>query len=84
MASGPQISRLDVRVYCVPTDADEADCTFEWTLTTMVLVSIGSELQGILCCYSKVAFSQLRAEKGEPIHTAEVPKHRLGEATFGL
>ncbi len=35
-----KISRSTVRVYTVPTDAPEADGTFSWKSTTMVLVSI--------------------------------------------
>ncbi len=36
------ITGSQVRVYTIPTDAPEADGTFEWTSTTMVLVEIHS------------------------------------------
>jgi L-alanine-DL-glutamate epimerase-like enolase superfamily enzyme len=34
----PQIDRLDVQVYTVPTDAPEADGTLTWDSTTLILV----------------------------------------------
>lgn len=34
----PMIDRLEARVYTIPTDAPEADGTFAWDSTTMVLV----------------------------------------------
>ena len=34
------ITKAQVAVYTVPTDAPEADGTFSWTSTTMVLVSL--------------------------------------------
>lgn len=36
------ISSTSVRVYTVPTDAPEADGTFSWNSTTMVLVELGA------------------------------------------
>ncbi|HEU0206341.1 MAG TPA: enolase C-terminal domain-like protein [Pseudolysinimonas sp.] len=38
----PQIDSVDVRVYTVPTDEPEADGTFAWDSTTMVLVRLTS------------------------------------------
>ena len=35
-----RITRAEVRVYTVPTDAPEADGTFAWTSTTMLLVTL--------------------------------------------
>lgn len=35
-----KITRAEVQVYTVPTDAPEADGTFAWTSTTMVLVTL--------------------------------------------
>lgn len=35
---GPRVRRLDVSVYRIPTDSPEADGTFAWDATTMVLV----------------------------------------------
>ena len=36
------ISRLDVSVYRVPTDAPEGDGTFDWDATTLVLVEVAA------------------------------------------
>ncbi len=36
--TNPKITRLDVSAYTVPTDAPEADGTFAWDKTTLVLV----------------------------------------------
>lgn len=38
MPPAAPVDRIDVRVLSVPTDAPEADGTFEWSSTTMVLV----------------------------------------------
>ena len=42
------ITGSQVRVYTIPTDAPEADGTFEWTSTTMVLVEIRAETEQAL------------------------------------
>lgn len=42
MLKGCTISTTDVRVYTVPTDAPEADGTFAWESTTMVLVRVSA------------------------------------------
>src|SRR3954462_10522806 len=36
------IKRIEVSVYTIPTDAPEADGTFSWSSTTMVLVEISA------------------------------------------
>lgn len=38
MTNAPAIARIEVSCYRIPTDAPEADGTFEWTATTLVLV----------------------------------------------
>ncbi|HYT77541.1 MAG TPA: hypothetical protein VEL79_22495, partial [Vicinamibacterales bacterium] len=38
ISAGPQIEGLSVSVFTVPTDAPEADGTFDWTATTVVMV----------------------------------------------
>lgn len=50
MPGGPQIRRVEISVYTVPTDAPEADGTFRWNSTTMVLaeVTAGNTTLGIL------------------------------------
>jgi L-alanine-DL-glutamate epimerase-like enolase superfamily enzyme len=40
MLQGCEITKVKVSVYTVPTDAPEADGTFSWSSTTMVLVSL--------------------------------------------
>jgi L-alanine-DL-glutamate epimerase-like enolase superfamily enzyme len=40
LAAGCKIERVDVTVYTVPTDSPEADGTFAWDSTTMVLVEV--------------------------------------------
>lgn len=40
MLHGCEITSADVKVYTVPTDAPEADGTFTWDSTTMVLVAL--------------------------------------------
>lgn len=54
------ITQANVAVYTVPTDAPEADGTFSWTSTTMVLVSLeaGGKL-GIGYTYADAATGKL-------------------------
>lgn len=40
MPDGPQIREVEISVYTVPTDAPEADGTFRWQSTTMVLAEV--------------------------------------------
>ena len=40
MAAEAKITNASVRVFTVPTDAPEADGTFRWDQTTMVLVEL--------------------------------------------
>ncbi len=42
MSSEPQIRNVELTVYKVPTDAPEADGTFEWKSTTVVLAEISA------------------------------------------
>jgi L-alanine-DL-glutamate epimerase-like enolase superfamily enzyme len=59
------IQRLDTSVYCVPTDRPEADGTFAWTSTTLVLVEAvaDSGARGL-------GFSYCSAAAAEVIHGA--------------
>jgi L-alanine-DL-glutamate epimerase-like enolase superfamily enzyme len=41
----PSIEKLRVSAYTIPTDSPEADGTFEWTSTTMVLVEVTADGQ---------------------------------------
>ena len=61
--TGPAVTALDTAVYVIPTDAPEADGTFAWEKTTMVLVSAraGNE-QGLGWSYTSAAAQTLIAE----------------------
>jgi len=55
-----KISGTSVRVYTVPTDAPEADGTFSWTATTMVLVELAvGETCGIGYTYADAATAKV-------------------------
>jgi L-alanine-DL-glutamate epimerase-like enolase superfamily enzyme len=41
-AKGVPITRLEVRTFCIPTDAPEADGTIAWDATTMVVVTVAA------------------------------------------
>ncbi len=54
------ISRVDVSAYRVPTDAPEADGTFDWKATTLVLVEIVAEgFTGLGYTYADAAAGQV-------------------------
>lgn len=54
------VERLSVAAYTIPTDAPEADGTFEWTSTTIVVVHVeGGGHRGIGYTYSDVATATL-------------------------
>jgi L-alanine-DL-glutamate epimerase-like enolase superfamily enzyme len=60
MLNGPKITATKVQVYTVPTDAPEADGTFAWTSTTMVLVTIDAgDKSGIGYTYADEATGKL-------------------------
>lgn len=40
MTSDPQIRKIDISVYTIPTDAPEADGTLAWNSTTMIVAEI--------------------------------------------
>jgi len=56
-----KIERLDVSVYSIPTDHPEADGTFEWDATTLVLVEAvaGPGLRGLGYSYTTAAAGKL-------------------------
>jgi hypothetical protein len=41
-ATAAAIDRLEVAAYTIPTDAPEADGTYSWDKTTLVLVEVAS------------------------------------------
>jgi L-alanine-DL-glutamate epimerase-like enolase superfamily enzyme len=42
-SGGPPISEIEARAYRIPTDAPEADGTFAWEATTLVVVDVTAE-----------------------------------------
>jgi L-alanine-DL-glutamate epimerase-like enolase superfamily enzyme len=60
MSQPPTITASNVKVYTVPTDAPEADGTFAWCSTTMVLVQINAgDVQGVGYTYADAATGKL-------------------------
>ena len=60
----PRITRIDVRVYEIPTDAPEADGTLEWSSTTMVVVEIAAgDVKGLGYTYAHAAAALVVAGK---------------------
>jgi L-alanine-DL-glutamate epimerase-like enolase superfamily enzyme len=60
MHSEARITNTNLRVYTVPTDAPEADGTFQWNRTTMVLVELSSgATKGIGYTYADASTGQL-------------------------
>ena len=61
--NGPAVTALETAVYVIPTDAPEADGTFTWDKTTMVLVKAqaGGE-QGLGWSYASAAAQTLITE----------------------
>src|SRR5579862_3490589 len=60
MSSEAKITSSSVRVYTVRTDAPEADGTFAWNRTTLVLVELGSgTIRGLGYTYADPATARL-------------------------
>ena len=58
--AGPTIEQLTVNAYSIPTDAPEADGTFEWTQTTIVVVEVNAGgKRGLGYTYTDVAAATL-------------------------
>lgn len=56
----PTVERLSVAAYTIPTDAPEADGTFDWNSTTLVVVHVeGGGHRGLGYTYSDVATATL-------------------------
>ena len=73
-----KIKQLETSIYCIPTDRPEADGTFHWDSTTLVLVEAitDSGLRGLVQGYSFWTFSDIFEENYFP----SVPFH----GGFGL
>lgn len=68
MRGGPLISDLAVSVFTIPTSSPEADGTYAWTSTTMVLVHVTAGAQvGIGYTYSHAAAASLIHETLRPL-----------------
>ncbi len=67
--SETKVARLDVSCYRIPTDLPEADGTFHWDSTTMVLVQLQSESShsGIGWSYASSAAAQVIHESLEKV-----------------
>jgi L-alanine-DL-glutamate epimerase-like enolase superfamily enzyme len=60
MSSEPRIRQTELTVYNVPTDAPEADGTFEWKSTTMVVAEISAgDATGLGYTYGNEAIKNL-------------------------
>lgn len=60
MSQQIKITASSVKVYTVPTDAPEADGTFAWNSTTMVLVQLGAgNIMGMGYTYAEAATGKL-------------------------
>ncbi|HYT66850.1 MAG TPA: enolase C-terminal domain-like protein [Vicinamibacterales bacterium] len=60
ISAGPPIGNLSVSVFIVPTDAPEADGTFEWTSTTIIVVEVtAGGTTGIGYSYADAAAAML-------------------------
>lgn len=66
MRSEPQIRNVKLTVYKVPTDAPEADGTFEWNSTTIVLAEISAgDTAGLGYTYGSEAIETLARHLAE-------------------
>lgn len=63
ISAGPQVDRLDVSVYTIPTDQPESDGTFEWRATTLVLVELSAgAVRGLGYSYASPAAASVIEE----------------------
>jgi L-alanine-DL-glutamate epimerase-like enolase superfamily enzyme len=66
MSSEPRIRKVELTVYKVPTDAPEADGTFEWKSTTVILAEISAgDARGIGYTYGSEAIEALARHLAE-------------------
>lgn len=66
MSSDPRIRKAELTVYKVPTDAPEADGTFAWNSTTMVLAEISTgDATGLGYTYGNEAIETLARHLAE-------------------
>ncbi|PYI65228.1 mandelate racemase [Arthrobacter livingstonensis] len=84
MGSDPAIDRLDVSVYRVPTDAPEADGTFAWNSTTMVLVQAqAGDATGLGWTYAPAACAEMITELLRP-GVVGLPALDVGRASVAM
>lgn len=68
MSHDPEIIRIDVSVYKIPTDFPESDGTLEWTDTTTVVVEVcGGGQRGIGYTFADRATGELIKDKLAPL-----------------
>lgn len=84
MDSDPALERLDVSAYRVPTDAPEADGTFAWDSTTLVLVQArAGGATGIGWTYAPAACAALITELLQPA-VVGLPAFDVGHASVAM
>src|SRR5579871_2522031 len=65
---GVAVERLEVSAYTIPTDAPEADGTFSWDKTTLVLVEASAGgARGLGYTYADTATARLIADSLAPV-----------------
>jgi L-alanine-DL-glutamate epimerase-like enolase superfamily enzyme len=70
MARTPNIDRIDVSAYTIPTDSPESDGTLEWSATTVVVVEArGGGKCGLGYSFADTATARLIADKLAPLLT---------------
>ena len=68
MSTDPEIKRIDVSVYKIPTDFPESDGTLEWTDTTIVVVEVHAGGQhGVGYTFADRATGQVIKDKLAPL-----------------
>ena len=68
MSEDPEIKRIQVSVYKIPTDFPESDGTLEWTDTTTVVVeAYAGNTRGIGYTFADTATGQLIKDKLAPL-----------------
>jgi L-alanine-DL-glutamate epimerase-like enolase superfamily enzyme len=80
-----KIERLEVSIYCIPTDRPEADGTFHWDSTTLVLVEAvaDSGLRGLGFSYTAAAAGNLIRDRLAEVVIGRQVEH-IGTAWEGM
>lgn len=83
------IEDLSVAAYTIPTETPEADGTYEWESTTIVIVEVsGGGEEGLGYTYADTATAQLIEDKLKPVvidrDAMSVQGHVVGHAAVFL